>query len=211
MISVVFPHLLNEENNKCLELSLKMLKENTSIPYEILYIADNGRKDMVYKGLDWLIRNAKYDNILWHSSDIVYAKDWDKAVVENLNKVEWMCLELVECGQIGVHPNNIHLDFGITADTFRREDFEKWVKEYSKDRRSFKPLFTWYSPSVFRKDWYISMGGFSHGCFPDPLDADLVDRARKKGAKFITVNSFAYHFQLAGENIGTKPPRCTQQ
>lgn len=208
MISVVFPHLLNPENDRCLELSLQMLKENTTCPYEVLFLADNGRRDLVYKGLDWLFRNAKYEMILWHSSDIVLAPKWNENVLRNKENADWICLELVECGQIGVHPNNIPLNFGITAKEFHRVDFENWVAQYSAGRHNHRRGFSWYSPSVFKKSWYEKMGGFDLSQpFPHPNDQIFKEKCERAGATFIVANSFAYHFQRAGENIGEKTER----
>lgn len=208
MISIVFPHAINSGNDAVLNLKLKMLQDNTRCQYEILYLANMKRPDLVYKGWDWLIRNAKFDLILWDNSDIVYAPEWDVNVLRNKDNANWIGLELVECGQIGVHTNNIHMDFGITAETFRRAEFESWVAAYSANRHNHRPGFSWYSPSVWKKDWYISMGGFdlSHQ-FPHPVDSMFREKAEKLGQRFIVANSFAYHFQRAGENLGEKPER----
>lgn len=207
-ISIVFPHLLNPENDRCLELNLRMIKENTTCPYEIFYLADTGNRNNVYKGLDFLMRNAKYENILWHSSDVVLAPKWNEPVMRNINNGDWIGLELIECGQIGVHPNNMHMDFGITAKDFRRVDFENFVASYSAGRHSFRTGFSWYSPSVWKKSFYERMGGFDLSkVFPHPSDEDFKTKCENIGCHFIVANSFAYHFQRAGENIGEKQER----
>lgn len=209
MISIVFPHAINSGNDAVLNLKMHMLRGNTTCDYEVLYLANMKRPDLVYAGWDWLMRNAKYDLILWDNSDIVYAPKWNEPVIEYQDRGDWICLELVECGQIGVHPNNIHKDFGITAETFRRTEFEEWVTEYSKNRAGYRKAFCWYSPSVWKKSWYISMGGFDLSKqFPHPVDSEFREKAEKLGQRFITVNSFAYHFQRAGENLGEKPERA---
>lgn len=209
MISIVFPHLLNPENDRVLQLNLQMIKENTTCPYEVLYLADTGNRHNVYRGLDWLMRIASYDLILWHSSDILLAPGWDKNVLKHKDDGNWIGLELVECGQIGVHPNNIHKDFGITAESFQRVNFENWVAEHSANRPSFRNGFCWYSPSVWKKAWYITMGGFDlEHTFPHPVDSLFKERVEKLGCKFIVANSFAYHFQRAGENLGEKKERA---
>lgn len=207
-VSIVFPHALNPENDKVLALNLQMIKENTTCEYEVLYLANMQRPDLVYPAWNFLIRNAKYSHILWHNTDIVLAPRWNENVLKHQDNGDWIGLELVECGQIGVHPNNIHQDFGITADTFRREDFENWVKTYSEHRLGFRKGFGWYSPSVFKKSWYVSMGGFNtEKPFPHPNDMEFKEKAEKLGQRFIVVNSFAYHFQRAGENLGEKLER----
>lgn len=208
MISIVFPHHDCPENNKVLDLKLKMLQENTTCEYEVLYLVNKGNKAIVYPSWDFLIRNAKYDLVLWDNSDLVYANRWNENVLKYQNEANWICLELVECGQIGVHPNNIHKDFGITADTFRRDEFEQWVKDYSKERLGFRRDFTWYSPSVWKKSWYISIGGFDLSKeFPHPVDMEFREKAEKLGQRFITVNSFAYHFQRGHIHQGLQNER----
>jgi len=210
MISIVFPHHNVSENTKVLELKLKMLEENATYPYEVLYLINKGNKEIVYPFWDFAMRNAKYDLLLWDNSDIVYSKGFMDNIIKHKDDGDWIGLELVECGAIGVHPNNIRRDFGRTADDFRREEFEEWVKEYSKDRPSMRESFCWYSPSVWRKDWYIKTGGFDlTKPFPHPVDSEFREKCEKMGTKFIVVNSFAYHFQRAGENQGTKPERVS--
>lgn len=185
-----------------------MLKDNTTCEYEILYLANQGRTDLVYKFWDYGIRNAKYDLLLWDNSDILYAPRWNENVIKHQDKGDWIGLELVECGQIPVNENNIHKDFGITAKDFRRVDFENWAADFSASRPEYRTGFCWYSPSVWKKSWYIMMGGFdlSH-TFPYPVDVLFKERAEEMGQRFIVVNSIAYHFQRARENMGEKPER----
>jgi len=208
MISIIFPHANNPENNRVFDLNLKMLKENTTCDYEVLSLWNDSRLDLVYEFWDWGIRHAKYDLILWHNTDIVMAPGWNEKVIKHQDKGDWIGIELVECGQIGVHPNNIHKDFGITADTFRRAEFEAWVKSHKANRPEYRDGFCWYSPSVWRRDWYENMGGFDYITpFPYPNDSRFMERVEAMNQRFIVVNEFAYHFQRAGENQGTKKER----
>lgn len=208
MISIVIPHAVNPENDRILKLNLNMLKENTTCEYEVLLFADTGgRVDLVYPSLDWMIRHAKYDLVLWGSSDVVLAPGWDANILKYKDIADWICLQLVECGQVGVHSNNIHKNFGIKAIDFNRNEFEEWVNEYSKDRPDYREGFCWYSPSVFSKRWYIENGGFDlRKPFPHHADMDFIEKVKRR-TKFITANSYAYHFQRSGENIGEKPER----
>lgn len=204
MISIIFPHANNPENNRVFELNLRMLRENTICDFEVLSLWNDRRPDLVYEFWDWGIRHAKYDHILWHNTDIVMGPMWDVNVMRS--EGDWIGIELVECGQIGVHPNNIHMDFGITAADFDRDGFERWVLEKRQGRPDYREGFAWYSPSVFRKDWYIENGGFNYGIpFPHPNDVEF--RERVAGCRFVVANSYAYHFQRAGENLGEKNER----
>ena len=208
MISIVFPHAMNSENDAVLQLKLKMLEENSTYPYEILMLSNTGRPDLVYESWDWMMRRAKYDLILWDNSDIIYAPKFMDNIIKHKDDADWLGLELVECGAIGVADTNICKDFGRTASSFDRSSFEKWVEEYSSNRLSIRNGFCWYSPSVWKKSWYIKMGGFDFTKpFPHPNDSEFRDRCIAAGSTFAVVNSFAYHFQRAGENRGEKPER----
>lgn len=208
MISIVFPHALNSENNKVLDLKLKMIEENSTYPYEILMLGNNGRVDLVYEGWDWMIRRAKYELILWDNTDIVYGPNFMNNVIKHKDDADWLGLELIECGAIPVADTNMCIDFGRTAETFDRDSFENFVKIYSKGRPSIRPGFCWYSPSVWKKEWYIKMGGFSTVIpFPHTNDIEFRERCQKMGATFAVVNSYAYHFQRALENLNKKTER----
>lgn len=208
MLSIVFPHALNPENDAVLKLKLEMLKDNATQPYEILMFANTCRPDLVYESWDWMMRRAKYELILWDNSDIVYAPNFMDNVVKHKDDGDWIGLELVECGAIGVAATNIHKDFGRTAKTFDRTGFENWTRAQSKNRPSYRKGFCWYSPSVWKKSWYIEMGGFDFSRpFPHPNDSVFREKCEVKGTRFIVANSYAYHFQRAFENRHEKPER----
>jgi hypothetical protein len=207
MISIIFPHELNHENDEVLKLKLQMLKDNSTYPYEVLILSNNKRPDLVYEGWDWLMRRAKYDLVLWDNSDIVYAPNFMDNIIKHKDEADWLGLELVECGALEVASSNIHKNFGMTADEFNRNEFENWVKDFSQNRPSIRPGFCWYSPSVWKKEWYISMGGFNlSNSFPHPIDYEFRIKCEQAGARFSVVNSFAYHFQRAKENSGIVQP-----
>ena len=207
MISIVFPHLDNPENNRLLDLNLKMIKENTTCEYEIMCLWGTQRPDMVYMFLDWGFRNAKYNLVLWHSSDILLAPGWNENIIKSKDEGDWIGLELIECGAIGVSPTNIKMDFGMTAKKFNRKAFEEYT-ESKKDRKSYREGFSWYSPSVFKKQWYKDMGGFQHVApFPYCNDSRFLDKVKSKDARFIVANSYAYHFQRQGVHLGRQPER----
>lgn len=209
MISIVFPHAINPQNDALLQLKIKMLEENSTYPYEVLYLANNNRPDLVYKGWDFLIRNAKYDLVLWDNTDIVYAPNWMDNIIKHKDDAEWICIQLIECGAIGVHSNNIYMPFGLTADKFMREEFEYYANWHEKQNKSIlRESFCWYSPSVFHKDKYIELGGFNiEQPFPTQNDVEFRERAEKAGWRFITVNSYAYHFQRGHIHQGLEEER----
>jgi len=203
MISIVFPHAINSENDAVLKLKMDMIRDNATFPYEILMLSNTGRPDLVYESWDWMMRRARYELILWDNSDIVYAPKFMDNVVKHKDDADWIGLELVECGAMPVADTNQQVDFGKTAKDFDRAGFEKWANERMKSRPSLRPGFCWYSPSVWKKEWYVSMGGFClDNPFPYPNDAQFRAKCERAGASFAVANSFAYHFQRAQENRG---------
>jgi hypothetical protein len=122
-------------------------------------------------------------------------------IVKHKDDGDWIGLELIECGKLQVAHTNIQKNFGTTANNFDRLGFETWVEEFSKNRPSKRDGFCWYSPSVWKKDWYIQMGGFDlTNKFPYHNDIEFKEKVEKLKTKFIVVNSFAYHFQRNHEN-----------
>jgi hypothetical protein len=211
MISIIFPHELNKENSEVLKLKLQMLEDNSTYPYELLILSNNKRPDLVYESWDWMMRRAKYDLVLWDNSDIVYAPNFMDNIIKHKDDADWLGLELVECGALDVAATNIKINFGMTADTFQRENFENWTKTFSSNRPSIRDGFCWYSPSVWKKEWYIKMGGFDLSKeFPHPIDSEFRAKCEAAQSKFAVVNSFAYHFQRARENSGIIQPHINR-
>jgi len=184
-----------------------MFKLKISYPYELLIFSNNIRRtDLVYSSWDWMMRNAKHDLILWDNSDIVYGPNFMNNIIKHKDDADWIGLELVECGNMEVSKSNIEINFGRNYDTFKRQEFENWVKKTSETRPSIREGFCWYSPSVWKKEWYIKMGGFDiYPHFPYPNDAIFKKKCEENGCKFAVVNSFAYHFQRALQNRGELP------
>lgn len=207
-ISIVFPHILNDENDRVLQLNLKMIKENTTCPYEILYLANTGRMDLVYKGWNFLIENSRYPLCLWHNTDLVLAPGWNENVIKHQDKSPWMCFRLIETGAIGVSESMINKDFGRTAETFRRSEFETFVAQESKKYKEWEYGFIWYCDSVLNRDWFLSMGGFPEDKpFPHPNDIEFRNHVEAGGCKQIIVNSWAYHFQRGHIHQGLQKER----
>lgn len=209
MISIVFPHAINTENNKVLELNLKMIEENTHGEYEVLTLGNMKRTDLVYEGWNYLISKAKYDLILWHNTDLLLAKDWDKPILELSKIADWICLRVIECGAIGVADSMLEKDFGRMANNFRREEFENFVQNQIVGTPISSEGFIWYCPSILKKQKFLDLGGFmTQPPFPNPNDINFRERAEKAKWKFLISNwSYAYHLQRARENTGEKEER----
>ena len=202
-ISIIFPHLISEENNALLDKCLKQIEKNTHYRYEVLYLASTPREDLVYKGFNFLVSQAKYELVCLMNTDIFLAKDWDVAIVKGHNAypdVQWWSLKVVESGNIPSAASMISHDFGKTADEFNEAAFDEFVK--SIPNTQYENGFVWFCPSVLLRDSLLEIGGFpTEKPFPHPSDIDLKNKAEAAGWKFIIANhSWAYHFQNARRN-----------
>ena len=145
---------------------------------------------------------------LWHNTDLVLAPGWDINVLKHQNKSPWQCLRVVETGAIGVDSAMLCKDFGRTAKTFRRKEFEDFVRQESKKHPEYEEGFVWYCPSVMNRDWFIKMGGFpDEKPFPHPNDIEFRNHVEAAGCKQIIVNSWAYHFQRGHIHQGLQDER----
>ena len=208
-ISIVYPHAINEENDRVLALNQQLIKENTVGEYEILTLGNMKRPDLVYEGWNYLISKAKYDLVLWHNTDLLLGPKWDVPIRKLSESYDWISLRVVECGAIGVAKTMICKDFGLTAASFRRKEFEDYVEDQFDSWVESEPGWVWYCPSVLKKSKFLDIGGFmTKPKFPNPNDMNFKERAIKAGWKFCISNfSWAYHLQRAAENQGVKPER----
>lgn len=208
-ISIIMPHLMNPENDRVLELNKQLIKENTCGNYELLYLANSGRKDLVYGGWNMLASIAKYELILFTNSDLFLAPNWDKNIYSIAEIADWISLRVVECGAIPSYHTMISKDFGMTASSFHRKEFEQFVSNESENRPIHEEGWVWYCPSVFKKNKFLEIGGFNNEpTFPYENDMRFKEKVESKGWKFYISNkSYAYHLQRARENSGEKEER----
>lgn len=209
-ISIVFPHALNAENNRVLLLKLKMIEENTKGPYEILMLGNTMRSDLVYSGWNLLIAQAKYEHILWDNTDLLPGPGYDEPVAELMKQYDWLSFRVAECGAIGVASSMTEKDFGRTAKTFRRQEFEDWVKEQIATHHRSDPGFVWYCPSILKKSKFLELGGFmTQPPFPNPNDINFRLRAEKAGWNFgISNHSWFAHLQRGHIHQGLQQERA---
>lgn len=214
MISVLIPHKSNPWNDACLSLTEKMLKENTKGAYELL-VEEDTVGGQVYTIWNRLAKAAKYPILVWGNSDVVFAPGWDEPVRQHMSAFDYLGFYLVECGMIGVHPNNIHRDFGSMADSFDREGFEVFARTLVASKPDLvtsdsrpqdhqrHPSFGWYSPSAMPKMYFLDKGGFGESPpFPHAQDSSFMQKCYVSGMRLAKVKTVAYHFQFARENFG---------
>jgi hypothetical protein len=193
LLSIIIPHKISRLNNEAMLLNIAMLNENTVSPFEL--IIDTESPKCPYAIWNETARTARGEFLVFSNTDVLMAPDWDVYMLAcKPNTI--VTGYLVEPGNIGVAPVNVHKDFGRSPASFRRQEFEDYalgssVPEIKEER-------AWYMPCCVDKEWFLSTGGFdtSKGSFPTPLDIIFWDMCRDElGTKFLRADSWAYHFQ----------------
>ena len=193
LVSVLIPHLREPENDKALKTCLETLVDNTDVDYEIMVSAVEARR-CLYAVCNEMATRAQADYIVFHNSDVFMAPGWAEPMLAAAAPDTIVAGVIVECGAIGVASDNVHKNFGMRPDTFRRAEFEKWVREVGH----VPPTEGWYFPSLHHRETFLKVGGFdlTKGHFPtEPLDIIYWDAWRKSGRKVVRVPSFCYHLQ----------------
>lgn len=202
MISIVLPHKPGKEQDKLLALNKKMLKENTHHPYELIYVY-GGDRHIVYPAFNFLISQAKYPIVVMTNTDVLFEKDWDIPLVENIDKGDWFSFRLVEAGAIG--SDQIVKNFGRTADTFDENAFQQFVDGFSLSNSlpEIDDGFVWYVPCAWKKEYFLKMGGFeTKDPFPTPNDIRFREKCAREGCRFKIIDSWCFHAQWAKINRG---------
>lgn len=204
MISILIPHLREPKNDQALAIALDCIASNTDVDYELIVEAC-AEKGGVYDLINHMAERAKSEWLVFSNSDVFFAPGWASAMWDARQRDTIVTGILVECGAIGVNDQNIHRDFGMTPETFRRREFEYFAAGC--------PLIDgdgWYFPSLHNTEAFLDMGGFdtSQGDYPVPLDIFHWRRWREEGGKVRRVRSLAFHLQRWSDpSEQTKPVR----
>jgi len=193
-ISILLPHLRVKENDKALQVAMDCLIDNTGLDYELVIEAVQERRD-IYRVLNRMVEKAASDWIVFTNSDVFFAPGWAESMWEARQENRIVTGVIVECGAIGVNVMNYHRNFGMTPETFKRNQFEQWVSEGGEWRDGEG----WYFPSLHYRPDFQRMGGFdlTRGVFPlDPLDIDYWERFKAAGGHVQRVASYCYHLQF---------------
>jgi hypothetical protein len=142
---------------------------------------------------------ARSDTLVFTNSDVVFGPGWD-VLVRDVNPNRIVTGYLVEPGNIGVAPENIHEDFGKTPLDFDNYAFENWVRRqlsHVEIGNTVKEERGWFMPCAMNKGWFNALGGFPTDIgFPNPNDAIFWDSViANYGTILLRVPSYAYHFQ----------------
>lgn len=192
-ISILIPHLRQSENDKALKICLECLIDNTDVDYELIIEASNERED-IYPLCNKMAERATADYIVFSNSDVFMAPGWARPLLAAASKHTIVAGIMVECGAIPVAQTNICANFGMTPDTFRRREFEEWVK----GDIAIPGGRGWYFPSLHPRTMFLARGGFDSsagGFMIQQSDKQYWDAWERDGEKVIRVESYSYHLQ----------------
>lgn len=190
-LSILIPHKHMPENDRALAVALACLAANTRADFEILVDAETPADPYVV--LNSMAARARGEYLFFSNSDIFVAPGWDADLLARAATDKMVTAYLVEPGAIGVFEDNITRDFGMTPDTFRREEFEAWAQE--PQAQPGGEGFVYYA--LIHRERFLSRGGFdtSQGTFPTPLDTLFRDAWKRDGLLIERAYSLMYHLQ----------------
>lgn len=193
--TVILPHRRNPGNDAALRTCLDCLYTNTVNDFTL--ISDAAFDQPLYERVNSMVRQATTEACVYLASDTFLAPGWDAPMLELFNADTFVTGVLVEPGAIGMHPDNVHRDFGRKPDTFRRAEFEAWTQS---SEAVVPDNWGWYCPVMYPRDGYFAFGGLEldlpgdhHGFAP--ADVALFDRWLAGGKQIKRARSFAYHLQ----------------
>lgn len=190
--TVILPHKRNPGNNRALRVALDCLETNARYDHHL--IIDAAEDKPLYPRINSLVEHAKTDCVIYWSSDMFPAQNWDSPILELFSKDTIVVPIVVEPGVIGIHPANIEADFGRTPETFRREEFEVWAKTASI------PNGYWPAPWCMSREAFLNAGGLQMNLQGDddgfsPADQVFFEHWLSKGKYVKRARSFTYHIQ----------------
>lgn len=198
LVSILLPHLREPENDKALKIAVDSLITHTDLDYELIIESVAERRD-IYPVINQMAARVRAEWIIFWNSDVFAAPNWIRPMYEARGLELIVSPVMVECGAIGVSERNLYRDFGMTPDSYRRDEFEAWVQagaEWSTNWLDGQRA--WYFPSLISRERFLGLGGFdsSFGRFPvDPVDIHFWDAWEAHQGKFVRARSWVYHLQ----------------
>lgn len=191
-LSVLIPHKHEPENDKALAIALSCLAANTVNDFELL--VDTTTPADPYVVLNDMARRAVGDYLFFSNSDIFVSPGWDFDLLAKAQPSVMVTATLVEPGAIGVFTGNMQRNFGMTADTFRRAEFEAWAA--APDGALPDGAGFYYYALIHRKT-FLDRGAFdlSRGTFPEPLDIYFWNNWLEDRLRIERSSALVYHLQ----------------
>jgi glycosyltransferase involved in cell wall biosynthesis len=211
MISIIIPTFNNLDY---LKLAIKSIEKNSNLENEIILHVNEGNdgtldyvKKNNYKYSYSKINNgicigcnkaaliSKYDLILYAHDDMYFCPDWDKFLIEEVEKLNTKLFYFSSTMINGDRKLNGHLNF-YAGETFKTFDEFKLLKNFKNLVCNDFQGSTW-APHLIHKEVWNKVGGFSVEFSPGTgSDPDLNMKLWKLGVRiFKGVNkSRVYHF-----------------
>lgn len=191
-LTIILPHKRNPGNDAALRIALDTLFTNTRADFHLL--VDAAVEQPLYERLNRMVAQADTECVVYWSSDMFAAPDWDGPMLALFDANTFVTNALVEPGAIGVHEQNVTRDFGRKPDQFRRAEFEAWAAS--------KPEYPqgegWYAPFMFPRTGFLELGGLRLDLGPFPQgapDMELFKLWKSMGRRVVRAQSYTYHMQ----------------
>jgi hypothetical protein len=193
-LTIILPHLRNPGNDRSLAIALDCIFANTRNDFDLLVATE---KRPLAGLVNEMIASARTDCVVYTASDTFFARGWDEPMLALWNADTLVTNVLVEPGAIGMHPDNVHKDFGRKPETFRRADFEAWV---ASGDAPVPNNFGWYAPFMISRAAFLEQGGYLTDLTQDHRGFTAADQLlfadwQARGKRIMRARSYAYHLQ----------------
>lgn len=191
-LSILIPHHSTPLNDAALAINQRMLRENTANPdCEVIVVHEYGDP---YRFWNDFSDKARYEHLAFSCSDMLMAPGWDVLMQAHVDDQTLVTGYIVEPGVIPVCHRNIVADFGKSPERFDRPAFEAFSR--SCETSDVRDGYGWYMPLMVTKSFFRAMGKYPcERPFPHPNDLAFWGTCESRGARFLQVRSFSYHFQ----------------
>lgn len=191
-LSILIPHKHDTENDKALAIALACIAQNTVADFELM--VDTTTPADPYVVLNGMAQRAQGEYLFFSNSDIFVSLGWDTDLLAKAQPNVMVTATLVEPGAIGLFPGNMQRNFGMTPDTFRRNEWETWADDPDgalPDGEGF------YYYALIHRETFLARGAFDtrRGTFPTPLDIYFWNDWKADGLTIVRSAALVYHLQ----------------
>jgi GT2 family glycosyltransferase len=140
---------------------------------------------------NFLVEHAKHDIVSYLQSDMVISKDYDLNILSALEDNCILSSTRIEPPLHGESPIIVTMNFGLSPEEFRWDEFMKFSEEIKNNRE----VGFFFAPITFYKKVWIDIGGYDTLFRRSREDSDFVNRCLKRGIKMKqTFAANVYHF-----------------
>jgi GT2 family glycosyltransferase len=146
------------------------------------------------RNISIMFNESKTDIVCYLQSDMVVGKDIDKHILSVINENTVVSCTRIEPPLHPESPEKITKDFGLTPDSFKKEEFNNFIKSFQEEKRShtnghFAPF------AIYKSTWFDKLGGFDTQFRCSREDSDMIIRMNLCGLETIqSWKACVYHF-----------------